>query len=168
MEVSFKLENVENHLLGLLIPINDSQEIKRYIKYLSNEPLELNSQQPNIDYSLIGEHIILTPFSNEIITETKVMLFINPIDIDLDNPNTSIEMFQIDIIVPITHWILSGTGKIRPIRIASEISKLIDKQKIAGIGEVKLTKAKTWKINDKYSAFTIWIRVKGSNMKVMK
>lgn len=168
MEVSMKLDKVEEHLLDMLIPINDNQKIKRYIKYLSNTPLEVTPEQPDIEDSLIYDNILITPFSDKVLTESKVLLFFNPIDGNLEPEIVGDEIYTLDIIVPITYWVLQGQGKIRVFRIGSEIAKIVDGQDITGVGKVKLKRFKCYKVNDNYAGMTLFIEVKTTTVKGLR
>lgn len=175
MEVSMKFDKVEEHLLDMLSLIDDNQNIKRYIRYLSNTPLEstveVNGQtiqQPDIDDSLIYNNILITPYSEKTLSESKVLLFFNALNGNLESETVGEEIYSLDIIVPITYWILQGQGKIRVFRIGSEIAKLIDSKKITGIGEVKILNFKCYKVNDTYAGMTMFIRVNTSTMKGLR
>jgi hypothetical protein len=168
MEVSMKLDKIEEHLLDMLKPINDNQNIKRYIRYLSNTPLENTLEQPDIEDSLIYDNILITPFSDKILIENKVLLFFNPIDGDLESESVGEEIYTLDIIIPLTYWILQGQGKLRAFRIGSEIAKIVDGQEITGVGKVKLKRFKCYKVNDTYAGMTLFIKVNSSTLKAVR
>jgi hypothetical protein len=166
--VSLKFDKVEKHLVDMLMLIDQNQNIKRYIKYLSNTPLDKTDEQPDINDSLINDNLILTPYNDKIITEPKVVLFCNPMNGDLESENVGEEIFTIDMIVPISSWVLQGQGKLRTFRISAEIAKLIDDKDVTGIGKVKITKFKCYKVNDSNAGMTIWIRVNTATSKGLR
>jgi hypothetical protein len=168
MEVSMKLDKVEEHLLDMLRPINDNQNIKRYIRYLSNTPLENTPEQPDIEDSLIYDNILITPYSEKVLTESKVLLFFNPINGNLEDESVGEEIYSLDIIIPITYWILQGQGKLRAFRIGSEIAKIIDGKEITGVGKTKLKSYKCYKLNDTYAGMTLFIKVNTSTLKAVR
>lgn len=164
MESSMKLENIEKHLIDILTLIDSNQNIKRYLKYLSDSPLEITQSQPDIEESLINENIILTPFNENILEESKVFLFFNPFQGNLSSFSVGKEIYTIDIVTHLNKWLLSGEGKIRTFRIGSEISKMIDSKDVTGVGKVTLDNFKVFK-NDKYAGLTLWIKVNSSSSK---
>lgn len=160
---SQKFKHIEDNLTNILLTMINNQNLKRYIKYLNDNPLEKSLSQPDITDNLIGTNILLTPLNTEVVTVENVYIFINPFSGDLTRYPVSDDIYSIDIMIPNDKWLISG--KIRPIRIAHEISKNIDGLNIAGIGKVEITHYKTSVINRIFSCFSIFINVGSTSIK---
>jgi len=165
MSVSLKLQQIENNLVNLLFKLISSQSLCRYIYYLDNDPLSTSKSDVE-GTNLINENIILKPFDQTILTESKVKLFINPLEGNLRKKPTDEVKFTIDICCPHSDWVISGQGHLRPFRIAKYISELIDGQnEIMGIGQLELEYFKIYKLSENYSALTLFIKVNSVTMK---
>lgn len=164
VDVSYKFRNLEKNLMKLVFPITTNQNIKRYIKDLSKNPLD--STKPDIVDDLINDNILLEPFNETILPEKKVVIFIYPYDGNLKYQPTGRHTFIIDIICPYNNWFLEGeSGLIRPIRIADEISQLIDGQNIAGVGDVNIANYKSGKLNTSYGYFSLFVEIQSVTLK---
>lgn len=161
MEYSYKFKHIENNLIKLLEIFLGNENLKKYLYYLTDDPLA----EANVTANLLNDYIVLTPFDEEILSAEKVTMFINPIEGDYTRHPLSNIIFMIDVVIPHNKWLLSGTGKIRAFRIADEIAKDIDQQKVAGIGDVIVSKHKIFKLNKEFSGITLPIVVKSSTQK---
>lgn len=167
MHTSAKLENTEKHFNDILTLIDGNQNIKRYLTYMSNNPLKVSSTQPDITKSLIDDNIKLSFFDDKIQDKNKCFLFFNFLTSDLSKDAIGDETYLFDIIVPNEFWILSGLGQFRAIRIAMELCQMLDqKDGITGVGEIKMKTPKCYKLNDAYQGMTLPMTVGSSNMKV--
>jgi hypothetical protein len=143
----------------------DSENIKKYIYYLTDNPLS----ELNVTANLIETgHIVLTPFDSTILSQERITLFLNPYEGNFRSSSISDLMFLVDIIIPNGKWLLNGLGQIRGFRIADEISQLIDQQKVAGLTEPEITRFKIYKVNEDYSGLTLWIKINSSSMKGLR
>lgn len=166
MEKSLKFKNIENNLLKLLDIILNNQNILKYIYYInSNNPLSESDVTVNL---LETGNIILTPFDPTILTEESIRLFINPLEGSFNASSLSNLTFLIDIILPVGKWIIDGMGQIRCFRLADELSKEIDQQRIMGISECEITKFKIYKVDDTYAGLSLLIKVNSSSMKGLR
>lgn len=166
METSRKFAFIENNFTKLLGLILDNQNIKKYIYYLGNDPLS----QPDVESNLIETgHIVLTMFDGEIETEEKIKMYFYPAVGDLRSDVISNITFELDILIPISKWLLHGQGLIRPFRIMDEISQLIDQQKVAGIKEAKITDFRCFRVEkSNYGCLSALIKIKSSAMKGLR
>ena len=165
MKKSFKFKHIENNLLKLLALILNNQNILKYIYYLDDDPLN----QPNVSVNLLEtNNIILTLFDENILSEQKIKVFLNPLQGNFDNMPLSDLVYILDIVVPNSKWILHGLGQLRAYRISDEFSQMVDGQMVAGIGETEIIKFKTFKVNDNYSGLSLLISVKSSTMKGLR
>lgn len=161
MEVSYKFRNLEKNLIKLILPIANNENIKRYLCYLDEDPLDKN--KPDITKNIINEYIYLMPFNEKTLNDSKVMIFYYPEYGDLRRKPTGTHRFLMDIICPYSAWIFQG--KMRPIEIANEVSKLIDGKNIAGVGEVNITNYKSGKLDETYGFFTLFIEIESVTTK---
>lgn len=165
MEKSFKFANIENNLIKLLNILLQNENLKKYIFYLVDDPLN----QPEVDVDLLGNNnIILTPFDENILDEQRITMFINPLEGDLRRQPLSNLTFLIDIVVPNNKWLLRDLGQIRVFRIADEITQLIDQKNVLGIGETEVSKFRIYKVGKTYSGLSLWITVNSSTMKGLR
>jgi len=161
--MSYKFNYVETNLSNILQLILGNQNILRYIYYLDSNPLD--PSKPNIDVNKVNpvnSTIYLLPHDPTVISQDAVKLFINPHVGNLKNtPNQgqAIETYLIDIVVPNAMWLLSGQAKIRPFRIANEISLMIDGQPIAGTRKTYIDKYQVISLDDRISALILWVTI---------
>ena len=161
MEYSYKFRNIENNLVKLLEVFLANENLKKYIYYLTDNPLS----EATVTENLLAKHIVLTPFDEEILSTDRVTVFVNPIEGDYTRHPLSTIIFLIDVVIPHNKWLLPGTGKIRAFRIADEIAKDIDQKKVAGIGDVIVGKHKLYKLNKEFSGITLPVTVRSSTQK---
>ncbi|MDN5317422.1 MAG: hypothetical protein PWR08_1547 [Thermoanaerobacterium sp.] len=165
MERSCKFKHIENNLIKLLEVLLSNENFKKYVYYLSDDPLS----QPTVNVNLLEtNNIILNLFDDSILDEQRVTLFINPYEGDLRSQPLSDLTFTIDIVVPYSKWLLNGLGQIRVFRIADEIAKDIDQKNVMGIGECEITRFRTYKVNNNYSGMALWIKVNSSTLKGLR
>jgi len=166
MEASYKFKHIESNFTKLLGLILENQNIKKYIYYLNNDPLS----QLDVDVNLIETgNVVLTMFDGEIETEEKIKMYFYPAVGDLRSDVISDLTFELDILTPISKWLLHGQGLIRPFRIMDEISQLIDQQKVAGIKEAKITDFRCFRVEkSNYGCLSALIKIKSSAMKGLK
>ncbi len=162
MNGSLKFKFIEESLQSMLELISSNQNIKRYLKHLTNNPLA--SSLPDIEGNLMDENIYLTPFDETILEEIKVMMFLYPHDGRFITPKSK-HIYCCDIICPIGYWVLLGTGKFRPTRIADEICMMIDQKNVAGIGDVEINNYKIGKVSKAYGFLTLFIEVTTASIK---
>lgn len=155
MSNSLKFENIEFNLVKLYGLLISNQNIAKYVYYLVDDPL---SVQEDVPVNLKDEgYYQLTVFDNSIPETEKVRIFLNPYSGNLKNIGTGEIMYQMDIVVPNSKWILNGLGQIRSFRIANEFNKMVDGKPVSGIGNVYIHGFRTFKINDIYSGLSIFI-----------
>lgn len=139
MSASLKFKFIEQNLMNILMLVVTNQNILRYIKYLNDDPLD--DYLPDVEGTLINEHIILSPFDKEVASVSEVKLFFYPFKSHLKSKPLGKHVYMFDIICPIRYFILQGRGEFRTIRIADEIARMIDGQTITGIGEITIPDA---------------------------
>lgn len=147
--------------MKILFYLLSNQNLKRYIKYLDDDPL--NKTKADITDDLISSgSIILTPYDINILTDAKVKIFFYPNrGINYDNVQ-GIDRYICDIIVPLQYWILKGQGKTRPYSIAYEIAQMIDGKDI-GIGEANIPD--NWflhPVNENFAGLCMYIDIKNA------
>lgn len=165
MEVSYKFKYIEENLVKLIEVLLANENFKKLVYYLTDDPLS----QPNVNVDLIESgHIVINLFDDGILDEQRVTVFINFVDGNFEREPLSTLLFSVDVVVPYNKWTLRGLGKIRAISIMNEIAKDIDQKKVMGMTDAKVTRAKTIKVNQSYSAMTSLIRINSSTMKGLR
>ncbi|MDD4779005.1 MAG: hypothetical protein PHT02_00180 [Tissierellia bacterium] len=155
MSSSLKFENIESNLVNLFTLLYFNQNISKYVYYLVDDPLSITEDVP-VDLKDEG-YYLLTVFDNSIPQIEKIRIFLNPYSGNLKKIGTGEILYQMDIIVPNTKWILNGMGQIRAFRIANEFNKMVDGKPVAGIGSVCIEGFRTFKVNDTYSGVSLFI-----------
>jgi hypothetical protein len=161
----------------LLNIIKSNQNVLRYIKYLSDDPLAKKTyvdgtlvNQPDVEEDPIDNgYIIPSIFDDKPPDKECVRLFLSPILGNFQSYPLSNIGFEINIILPINKFILSGRGEFRPFRIMDEISQNIDQQNVAGVGETEISGFKCTKLdNSSYLNMSSLIKVSSSTMKGLR
>jgi len=165
MSASPKFKFIEKSLIDILLLIVSNQNILRYIKYLNNDPLD--PSLPNIQDNLINTNIILAPFDKNIVEVSEVKLFFYPLRSDLKSKALGKHIYMLDIICPIEYFLLDGRGEIRVIRIADEITQMIDQKHITGIGELTIPEAFLSRLNNdtNYIIYSLPIEINSTSVK---
>lgn len=168
---SLRFRDISDNTFKIAMRLTQNQKLKRYLKYLDNDPL--SPDKPDIEDSLIDDggenddgNIFLTPLGETITMENRAMLFINPFrgtffknEKNILDTNT----YVIDIVMANKFWMIRGTGVYRAFAIANEIARELDQQHIAGIGEAVMTSWKTSTAATKgISVLTIWLDIKNT------
>jgi len=152
---SLKFEHIESNLVKLFSLLYSNQNISKYVYYLIDDPLSI---QEDVSINMLEEgYYLLTIFDNSVPLAEKVRIFLNPFSGNLKKVGVGDILYQMDIVVPNTKWILNGMGQIRAFRIASEFNKMVDQKPVAGIGSVNVEGFKTFKVSDTYSGLSIYI-----------
>jgi hypothetical protein len=165
METSYKFKNIENNLLKLLDILQQNENLKKYIVCLVDDPLS----QSNVSQDLIESgHIVLNIFDENVVDKQKIKIFINPLEGDLRYQPIGEVTFLFDIIIPTSKWKINNSTQLRAFRIADEIAQDIDQKKVAGAGEVEVTKFRIYKLNQNYSGLSLWVNVKSTTVKGLR
>lgn len=166
---SQKLLNIETNLIKLMQVIFNNQNLLRYIYYGDDAPLDKGKR--NVTYlDIKDKQVFLTPYNPQVVpadpAKAKVVVFINPFKSNFTDDAIAVDFYLIDIVVPFSQWVIHSEDALRPIRIAAEICKVVDNQRIAGIGLVKVTDYKTYVLNDLYGGLGLFVSVNNSAVKV--
>lgn len=142
-----------------------NQDLLRYIHYLGDyNPLDKALE----DVSLIQvkqQNFMLTPFNPEILSNTKIMLFLNPFSGRFGKNVEADDVYTLDILVPYDYWIIGDTSEIRVYSIAHQIAKSIDQKNIAGVGNVVIASYKAYKVDDTFAGVTLFLEVINASYK---
>lgn len=176
MTISMKLKNITKVRNAIMDKINKNQEIKRYINYLTQTPLELigsdyNGQivnQPDVNIDFIRQEKRIHPFySKGLLNEFQVNIFVQRRGADLSDIAIGENFINITIVVPVMYAILTD-GEDRQISIANIICGLIDGEEIGGIGKAYVERVnEDFVINDskEYCALNLTVKIKTLNTK---
>lgn len=157
MNASGKFKFIGQNLDKMMYMIVTNQNILRYMKYLDYDPLSTN--QPDVtEDDLVGQ-FVTDLFDSETMEATKVKLFFHPLEGVLDIQPVGYDIYMLDIVIPTNYWKIQSRGEFRAFKIAEEISKRIDGQKIAGIGEIDIIKWKTYKVESTHKGLSLWVKV---------
>lgn len=171
---SMKLKNIisiKNKIVGM---IDNSQDIKRYLVYLSDCPLAKRAklengemiEQPNIEESLIDKNIIPYQDYDKVISTNKALILVHLSSGDLSDSVIGKNVLTIDIICPTKENMNVGEiGEERIATIADLITDLIDEEK-AGAGAITITGYEQYRIakTPDYIGMTLFLNVETSNL----
>ena len=163
MSSSLKFENIESNLVKLYELLISNQNISKFTYYLVDDPLSISADVP---VNLKDEgYYLLTVFDNSIPETEKVRIFLNPYSGNLRKIGTGEIIYQMDIVVPNTKWVLNGMGQLRPFRISNEFNKMVDGKPVSGIGSVNVEGFRTFKVDDNYSGLSLFINTTALTIK---
>lgn len=156
---------VENHLNKLIDAILKNDDFKKYVHYLTDDPLA-ETIVPGDD-EIMANNIVPHPFHPELLKK-NVSVFINPVNMTFGSSAVGNTQFIFDIVVPAKSWLLPGRAQLRVFRIADEISKSIDQQRITGVNENIITNAKTYVLNREFFGLTMALPVTSNALKGLR
>lgn len=172
---SLKLRNITKIRNRIIQIINNNQEIKRFIKYLTNTPLEnvgyskdgSEIQQIDIEEDLKGENILPISFNKKVLSSEKVVIFCYRLQGDLSDNSIGINTIIIDIICPSSYLVLEGENADRNTEIAYRIIDEVDGKVINSIGTAKVVHYNEQRLSDDddYDILSLIIEIKTSNRK---
>lgn len=162
---SLKFKHMSKNTLKLIFAMLLNQNLVRYIHYLGDyNPLDSNL--PNVNYVEVKDSsFVMTKFNPEILKETKTMIFFNPQRGRFTGQVTAGDMYQMDIIIPYTYWVIKNTSELRAYSIAHEVAQVIDQKNVAGIGNVEITGWESYKVDDTFSGLTLYMEVTNATYK---
>ena len=166
MAESIKFSNIESSVVDIFTLILQNQNIRRYLKYMDNEPLSVSKS--DITDTLVNENIFLKPYSDVLISTdaAECYLFAGNLFGTVNQYPTAPINIKFIICCPNDYWVLEGKGKLRAFRIADEISKLIDSNHETGAGRVEITNFSVTPLNNnKYSALDFDVQFNTSTKK---
>ncbi len=171
MSISLKFKHIGTNTVKMLTPIITNQNLLRYLTYLTDEPLAQQAynqsnqlvSQPDITNIPIGDTVILTPFSPDIIDEEKIIMFFYPLRGDSSN-FVGTDIYEIVLTCPLRFFILQGSGEFRLFMMAYEIAKMLDSQpEIAGCGNIEIKNWQIFKVSDNNVGLSLLVHVKNGN-----
>ena len=155
------------------MPIINNQNFLRYITYLTDEPLSLQTynrqgilvNQPNITEIPLGDSLLLTPYDPTVITDMRIKVLFSPLKGDLSK-SISEDIYEFIILYPVEYHVIQGSGEFRPFMIAYEISQSIDSQyEIAGVSKIEMSDWRMFKVNDTYAGLSVWVNVSNGTLR---
>lgn len=163
MGESNKLRNTSKDLNTILSHLVQNQNLKRYLYYLDNDPL--SEDKTDIGGTLINENIILTPYDSRVVSEESVKIFVNLNSGNLRTQPVGIYTYSMEIICPLTKWVLEGKSQIRPHQIAYEITRKLDGVKINGVGKAEVENVNFGKLDETYGWGRLLFKVNTNTLK---
>ena len=137
---STKFKFVSKTMNQMMNQILRNRAVRRYITYLGkSHPLDVGI--PDVSpKKVFDDNVYFKIYTEEVLSDEKVVLFLNPVEQDYSNLSLGLDFYQLDIVVPEAAWEIRTDleREIRAYSILHEIAKEIDQQKIAGIGEVTI------------------------------
>ncbi len=161
---STKFKFVSTTMNQMMNQILRNRAVRRYITYLGKKH-PLDDTVPDVSPVKVSEeNVYFKIYTEEVLSDTKVTLFLNPIEQDFKHTTLGLEFYQLDIVVPESAWeIKNGMNReIRAYSILHEIAREIDQQKISGIGEVTIENSFMQSMTKGYAIVSTIIVVNGS------
>lgn len=132
-----------------------NQTLVRLLKYGDKQPL--SDDKPDIDgYELIDKNISFVPTveDDEETTESVVLILLDHFSLNRGNKDFKNLRIRFNVICPTRSWTMDHQS-IRPIMIMSEIEKMINGQRIAGIGTMQFSGADRLVISQNISGYVL-------------
>jgi len=177
--VSMKFRNITKIKNGIINLISHDNKIKRYVLYLTREPLNLSAydtssilqDQPDVEIDLVfgDPHIYGSSFNDVVLSASQVTIFVHRYMGDLTGKALGINTLIVDIVTPLEFNILNETED-RNSAIACSICDLVDDTSI-GVGKasvVKYTESRYSLTDNNYEILSLFIEVSTSNLRVNK
>lgn len=144
----------------MLMAMLQNEELRQWLYYLTDDP----AKEPKVSMKkVLDRNIELGRYSDEIQQDSKVILFIDNIEGTFNHNAPSTETWAINIAMPNEHWFVKQYSLIRPYYIASLIAETIDSQRLAGVGMITFESYAVSRINQRWTALTIFTKVVNSN-----
>lgn len=136
-------QKVGQELFKIGTKVARNQTIARLLKYGDMNPLEITPEKPEIDgYSLINKNITFVPYveDDETVTESTIMILLDRFWQNRANKDFKLLRLRFNIICPMRSWIINDSS-LRPLLIMSELDKMFNGARIAGIGTLEFDSA---------------------------
>lgn len=159
--ISTKFKYTSENKMNLLFAILENDELRKWLYNLTQDP----SAEPDVSVDdVLSKNICTAKFSEEILTESKTYLLIDPVDGGFRPGMMSVENWAITLALPNEFWFMPQHGKERAFEIAHLIAQTIDDQRLTGIGKVLITSYRTYNINQRWTALTLFAEVVNHNI----
>lgn len=148
-------DNVGQELFKIGNLVARNQNIARLLKDPSQNPLDPNKDA--IDgYSLIGKNITFVPYmeDDETITESTIMILLDRFWQNRANKDFKLLRVRFNIICPMRSWVVNDKA-LRPLMIMSELDKMFNGARIAGIGTLEFDSADRLVISRHLSGYVL-------------
>lgn len=162
---SLKFKNMSKNTTDLIYAMLTNRNLVKYIHYIGDfDPLDVSL--PNVKASDVkANNFVMTHFNTKVLTEAKIILFFRPIRSKFPSGKvTSIDQYAIDIIIPYDYLVIGDTGDLRGAEISYEICQAVDLKNIAGIGNVEVTEGDSYKVNDQFEGWRLFLNVTNGTM----
>ena len=169
---SQKFKYISDNTSKLVNEMLTNQNLAKYIYYLDNKKHPLDPSNPSISPIRVRDkNFKFVLFDDNIVTDTQILVFVNPAMNNYRGTTLSIDTFVMDVAIPNKYWVINNGGDIqlRAYEIAYEVAKAIDGKNITGIGDVEIVSTRTGRIGSKgVSVISMMIEVKNTATKVLK
>lgn len=170
LSASLKFKHINENATKLLTPLFNNKNFLRYIKCLSDDPLNEPISDVDLYSNLVDTrnqdgHFVLKHFDETILSENKIKIFFHPLKpINFTKPLYS-DIYIMEIVIPNDYWVLEGKGTWRATAMAYEIAKEIDNKEIAGLGKCYiLDYDDNQSVGTSYSKLVLYIRVDNASV----
>ena len=130
-------DQVGEDLFSIGNAIAKNQKIARLLKYSDKDPL--SADKPDVDgYSLINGNISFIPTTkdDETVTESTLIILFDRFWQNNDNKDYKLMRVRFNVICPMRSWIINDKA-LRPLMIMSEVDKIMNGARLAGIGTLE-------------------------------
>lgn len=132
--------------------ISHNQTIARLLRYTDTDPLNKNKGDIDLN-SIFGVNVIMKPKIDLNSVEKGIVCVLCPYVSADKNDNFSLSSLEIDVVIPIDQWPINEECCLRPIKVMSEIKKIVNKSHITGIGVAEFVEATLDIPNDEISIY---------------
>ena len=148
-------DQVGEDLFSIGNAIAKNQKIARLLKYSDKDPL--SADKPDVDgYSLINGNISFIPTTkdDETVTESTLIILFDRFWQNNDNKDYKLMRVRFNVICPMRSWIINDKA-LRPLMIMSEVDKIMNGARLAGIGTLEFEGADRIVISEFLAGYVI-------------
>jgi len=153
-----KLEELNLNLFNILSVFTHSQNLCKLLYYDGLNPLdEVDILNPHT--LLMYKKIFPLPKvpNTDAVASSMLAVFYDDIRPGTQNPGFKNSSICIHVLCHIDQWKVDGG--IRPYLIMSEVDKVLNNQRVSGLGKMQLERAKFINVNNIYSGYSMYYNI---------
>ncbi|MCY9594008.1 hypothetical protein PC41400_14470 [Paenibacillus chitinolyticus] len=152
-----KFEQLNQYVTNIFSVLIENQDLCKLLFYAVDDPLSEVDLTEDQRFELLHTHIYPMPKIPGEQSAQSSFLSIYFDNFKLANENKGIKdsSLVIDILIHNEIWNLHGTGLFRPYSILSEIDKMVNNERVAGIKKMEFDRGRLIRYNADYSGYQV-------------
>ena len=151
-------ESAQKDIFSIINKLINDETLKKLLFFTGKDALKQRNLTEEETMDLVHKHIRVVPQLP--IQETQMSCVIITFDNYItngNNPEFRDNTITFDVLCPMEHWVLDGYN-LRPYRIMGEIDKMMDGQKLNGIGRAEFMSANQLLLSSDLGGFSLTYR----------